>query len=49
MPIWFPNGVLMLFVSGVPLIVVIIVISVSKDNYGLVAYGKYANGSTDDL
>ncbi|XP_053467528.1 adhesion G-protein coupled receptor G2 [Ictalurus furcatus] len=34
---------------GIPLIVVIIVISVDKHNYGLVAYGKYANGSTDDF
>lgn len=34
---------------GVPLVVVIIVIAISKDNYGLIAYGKYADGSTDDL
>ncbi|MCI4391662.1 hypothetical protein PGIGA_G00136830 [Pangasianodon gigas] len=34
---------------GIPLIVVIIVISVDKNNYGLVAYGKYTNGSTDDF
>lgn len=43
----FPHGAL--YILGVPLIVVIIVISVDKNNYGLVTYGKYANGSTDDL
>ncbi|XP_062391920.1 LOW QUALITY PROTEIN: adhesion G-protein coupled receptor G2-like [Sardina pilchardus] len=32
---------------GVPLIVVIIVIAIDKDNYGLVSYGKYDDGSTD--
>ncbi|XP_070409353.1 adhesion G-protein coupled receptor G4 isoform X3 [Nothobranchius furzeri] len=34
---------------GIPLIVVIIVIAVDKDNYGLVTYGKYTDGSTDDF
>ncbi|XP_067434971.1 adhesion G-protein coupled receptor G4 [Thunnus thynnus] len=34
---------------GIPLIVVIIVISVDKDNYGLVSYGKYRDGTTDDF
>ncbi|KAK3515717.1 hypothetical protein QTP70_029926 [Hemibagrus guttatus] len=34
---------------GIPLIIVIIVISVDKNNYGLIAYGKYADGSTDDF
>nr|XP_023656431.1 uncharacterized protein LOC111838075 isoform X1 [Paramormyrops kingsleyae]XP_023656432.1 uncharacterized protein LOC111838075 isoform X1 [Paramormyrops kingsleyae] len=34
---------------GVPLVVVIIVIAINKDNYGLIAYGKYADGSTDDF
>ncbi|TKS87493.1 Adhesion G-protein coupled receptor G2 [Collichthys lucidus] len=34
---------------GIPLIVVIVVISVDKDNYGLVTYGKYTDGSTDDF
>ncbi|XP_038587835.1 adhesion G-protein coupled receptor G2-like [Micropterus salmoides] len=34
---------------GIPLIVVIIVISVDKDNYGLVTYGKYTDGTSDDL
>ncbi|XP_046733297.1 adhesion G-protein coupled receptor G2 [Silurus meridionalis] len=32
---------------GIPLIVVIIVISVDKNNYGLVTYGKYTNGTGD--
>ncbi|XP_056140199.1 adhesion G-protein coupled receptor G2-like [Lampris incognitus] len=32
---------------GIPLIVVIIVIAVDKDNYGLVTYGKFTDGSTD--
>ncbi|KAE8279681.1 Adhesion G-protein coupled receptor G2 [Larimichthys crocea] len=34
---------------GIPLIVVIVVISVDKDNYGLVTYGKYTDGTTDDF
>ncbi|XP_062377382.1 adhesion G-protein coupled receptor G4 isoform X2 [Sardina pilchardus] len=34
---------------GIPLPVVIIVISVDKNNYGLVNYGKYADGTTDDF
>uniref|UniRef100_UPI003AAC943A uncharacterized protein adgrg2a n=1 Tax=Centroberyx gerrardi TaxID=166262 RepID=UPI003AAC943A len=34
---------------GVPLIVVIVVISVDKNNYGLVTYGKNTNGSSDDF
>ncbi|XP_051538181.1 adhesion G-protein coupled receptor G4-like [Myxocyprinus asiaticus] len=34
---------------GVPLIVVIIVIAVNKDNYGLLSYGKYSDGTTDDF
>ncbi|KAK2814786.1 hypothetical protein Q7C36_023052 [Tachysurus vachellii] len=34
---------------GIPLIIVIIVISVDKNNYGLIAYGKYTDGSTDDF
>ncbi|KAK2859713.1 hypothetical protein Q5P01_004333 [Channa striata] len=34
---------------GVPLIVVIIIISVDKNNYGLVTYGKYTDGSSDDF
>ncbi|XP_077595978.1 adhesion G-protein coupled receptor G2 [Stigmatopora nigra] len=34
---------------GLPLIVVIIVIAVDKDNYGLVSYGKYPDGATDDF
>uniref|UniRef100_A0A3Q0SNX7 Adhesion G protein-coupled receptor G2a n=1 Tax=Amphilophus citrinellus TaxID=61819 RepID=A0A3Q0SNX7_AMPCI len=34
---------------GIPLIIVIIVISVDKDNYGLVTYGKYTDGSSDDF
>uniref|UniRef100_A0A3Q3QMX5 Adhesion G-protein coupled receptor G2 n=2 Tax=Monopterus albus TaxID=43700 RepID=A0A3Q3QMX5_MONAL len=34
---------------GIPLVVVIIVISVDKNNYGLVAYGKYTDGPSDDF
>ncbi|XP_071193930.1 adhesion G-protein coupled receptor G2-like [Salvelinus alpinus] len=35
---------------GTPLLVVIVVIAVDKDNYGLVGYGKYIDGSrTDDF
>ncbi|CAL8267433.1 unnamed protein product [Merluccius merluccius] len=32
---------------GVPMAVVIIVIAVDKDNYGLVTYGKFNDGSSD--
>nr|XP_033954149.1 adhesion G-protein coupled receptor G2 [Pseudochaenichthys georgianus] len=32
---------------GVPMIVVIIVIAVDKDNYGLVSYGKFSDGTSD--
>ncbi|KAK5858405.1 hypothetical protein PBY51_002548 [Eleginops maclovinus] len=34
---------------GVPMIVVIIVIAVDKDNYGLVSYGKFTDGTSDDF
>ncbi|XP_023250823.1 adhesion G-protein coupled receptor G2 [Seriola lalandi dorsalis] len=34
---------------GIPLLVVIITLSVDKDNYGLVTYGKYTNGTSDDF
>ncbi|XP_030648143.1 adhesion G-protein coupled receptor G2 [Chanos chanos] len=34
---------------GIPLIVVIIVIAVDKDNYGLVSYGKFSDGTTDEF
>ncbi|KAL6097563.1 adgrg2 [Pungitius sinensis] len=34
---------------GIPLLVVIVVISVNKDNYGLVTYGKYTDGTSDDF
>lgn len=34
---------------GVPMIVVIIVIAINKDNYGLVSYGKFTDGTSDDL
>ncbi|XP_076876414.1 uncharacterized protein LOC143525861 isoform X2 [Brachyhypopomus gauderio] len=34
---------------GIPLIVVIIVISIKKDNYGLVSYGKVENGNSKDF
>ena len=29
--------------------VVVVIISVDKDNYGLITYGKYTDGTTDDL
>ncbi|MFT7800300.1 adhesion G-protein coupled receptor G2-like [Arapaima gigas] len=35
--------------TSFPLIVVIIVIAISKDNYGLMSYGRFPNGSTDDF
>lgn len=35
--------------AGIPLLVVIITISVDKNNYGLVSYGKYTDGTSDDL
>ncbi|KAI4898591.1 hypothetical protein NFI96_033247 [Prochilodus magdalenae] len=34
---------------GIPLLVVIIVISVDKNNYGLIQYAKYTDGTTDDF
>ncbi|XP_056095641.1 adhesion G-protein coupled receptor G2 [Rhinichthys klamathensis goyatoka] len=34
---------------GIPLIVVIIVIAINENNYGLVTYGKYVDGATDDF
>ncbi|XP_051257107.1 mucin-3A isoform X2 [Dicentrarchus labrax] len=34
---------------GVPMIVVIIVIAIDKDNYGLVSYGKFPDGTSDDF
>ncbi|XP_022622773.1 adhesion G-protein coupled receptor G2 [Seriola dumerili] len=34
---------------GIPLLVVIITLSVDKDNYGVVTYGKYTNGTSDDF
>ncbi|XP_063063487.1 adhesion G-protein coupled receptor G2 [Engraulis encrasicolus] len=34
---------------GIPLPVVIIIIAVDKDNYGLVTYGRYTDGTTDDF
>ncbi|XP_058644303.1 adhesion G-protein coupled receptor G2 isoform X2 [Onychostoma macrolepis] len=34
---------------GIPLVVVIIVIAINKDHYGLVTYGRYANGATNDF
>ena len=39
----------MLVFAGIPLLVVIIIISVDKNNYGLVTYGRYTDGTTDDL
>ncbi|XP_076024685.1 adhesion G-protein coupled receptor G2 isoform X2 [Genypterus blacodes] len=34
---------------GIPLLVVIIVIAIDKDNYGLVTYAKYTDGSYNDF
>ncbi|XP_061557971.1 adhesion G-protein coupled receptor G2 isoform X3 [Phycodurus eques] len=34
---------------GVPMIVVVIVIAVDKDNYGLVSYGRFSDDTTDDF
>uniref|UniRef100_A0AAV2J9N6 Adhesion G-protein coupled receptor G2 n=1 Tax=Knipowitschia caucasica TaxID=637954 RepID=A0AAV2J9N6_KNICA len=34
---------------GIPMIVVIIVIAIDKDNYGLVSYGKFSDGTSDDF
>lgn len=34
---------------GVPMIVVIIVIAIDKDNYGLISYGRFPDGTSDDL
>ncbi|XP_051972056.1 adhesion G-protein coupled receptor G2 [Xyrauchen texanus] len=34
---------------GIPLIVVIIVIAIDKDNYGLVPYAKFPEGTADDF
>ncbi|KAM6911594.1 adhesion G-protein coupled receptor G2-like [Lycodopsis pacificus] len=34
---------------GVPMIVVIIVIAIDKDNYGLVSYGRFPDGTSDDF
>ncbi|XP_073686813.1 adhesion G-protein coupled receptor G2 [Garra rufa] len=34
---------------GIPLVVVIIVIAIDKDNYGLISYGSFSDGTTDDF
>ncbi|XP_061821992.1 uncharacterized protein adgrg2a [Nerophis lumbriciformis] len=34
---------------GAPVVVVTVVISVDKDNYGLVTYGRYTDGTSDDF
>lgn len=34
---------------GIPMIVVIIVIAIDKNNYGLVSYGRFSDGTTDEL
>ncbi|TRY89602.1 hypothetical protein DNTS_017781, partial [Danionella cerebrum] len=34
---------------GVPLVVVIIVIAIDKDNYGLISSGRFSDGTTDDF
>lgn len=35
--------------AGLPLLVVIVTISVDKDNYGLVPYSKHSDGTSDQL
>uniref|UniRef100_A0A3B3DY23 Uncharacterized protein n=1 Tax=Oryzias melastigma TaxID=30732 RepID=A0A3B3DY23_ORYME len=37
------------YMLKVPMVVVIIVIAVDINNYGLVSYGKYTDGTTDEL
>ncbi len=39
----------MCVIAGIPLVVVIIVIAVNKDNYGLISYGNFSDGTTDEL
>ncbi|XP_070839579.1 adhesion G-protein coupled receptor G2-like [Chaetodon trifascialis] len=34
---------------GVPMIVVIIVIAIDKNNYGLISYGKFSDGTSDSF
>ncbi|XP_029030328.3 mucin-22, partial [Betta splendens] len=34
---------------GVPMVVVIIVVAIKPDNYGLMSYGKFADGRSDDF
>uniref|UniRef100_A0A3B3TZZ5 Uncharacterized protein n=1 Tax=Poecilia latipinna TaxID=48699 RepID=A0A3B3TZZ5_9TELE len=34
---------------GWPMLVVIIVIAIDKNNYGLMSYGKFSDGTSDDL
>uniref|UniRef100_A0A3P8VHZ5 Si:dkey-259j3.5 n=1 Tax=Cynoglossus semilaevis TaxID=244447 RepID=A0A3P8VHZ5_CYNSE len=34
---------------GIPMIVVIVVIAVDKDNYGLISYGRFPDGTSDDF
>ncbi|XP_029376060.1 adhesion G-protein coupled receptor G2-like isoform X2 [Echeneis naucrates] len=34
---------------GVPMIVVIIVIAIDKDNYGLISYGRFTDGTSDEF
>ncbi|XP_035767568.1 adhesion G-protein coupled receptor G2 [Neolamprologus brichardi] len=34
---------------GIPMIVVIIVIAIDKKNYGLVSYGRFSDGTTDEF
>lgn len=41
------NLILWRVFAGIPLVVVIIVIAVNKDYYGLITYGNISDGSTD--
>lgn len=43
------SGLKVLIFAGLPLLVVIVTISVDKDNYGLVPYSKHSDGTSDKL
>lgn len=43
------DSILWCVIPGLPLVVVIIVIAINKDNYGLISYGNISDGPTEDL
>lgn len=43
------DAVSLLWFAGIPLIVVVVVIAVDKDNYGPVGFDKYTNATGNDL